>query len=211
MSSSTTQASHVANPNLDPVSAKSENLSITPQKKIEDLHALIQKAGVAMLTTRAADGELHSRAMVATTPKTATQLRLVFIANNVSHKFDELSNDSHVNVSYCHTPTTSWASFSGKATVSQDKAKIKEHWSSSAAAYFGNLNDGIHKGDHDDPRVSIIEVIPDEIRYWVATQSNITRAITEVVTSAVGSYTSPGELRTITKQEIQLVEGLHTK
>jgi hypothetical protein len=35
-------------------------------------------------------------------------------------------------------------------------------------SYFGDLNDGVHHGNEDDPRVSIIEVVPTEIRYWVA-------------------------------------------
>jgi general stress protein 26 len=39
-----------------------------------------------------------------------TQLTLVFIANNSTAKFDEIKNDSHVNVSFCDTTTTSWAS-----------------------------------------------------------------------------------------------------
>lgn len=38
------------------------------------------------------------------------QLTLTFIANNVSHKFEELQNDSHVNVSFLNPETTSWAS-----------------------------------------------------------------------------------------------------
>ena len=38
------------------------------------------------------------------------QLTLTFIANNVSHKFEELENDSHVNVSFLNPETTSWAS-----------------------------------------------------------------------------------------------------
>ena len=39
-----------------------------------------------------------------------TQLTLTFIANNVSHKFEEIQNDSHVNVSFLDPSTTNWAS-----------------------------------------------------------------------------------------------------
>lgn len=52
----------------------------------------------------------------------------MFIANNASAKFDELQNDSHVNVSYYDEKSTNWASFSGIAKVSQDKELIKKHW-----------------------------------------------------------------------------------
>jgi len=80
-----------------------------------------------MLTTRSADGQLHSRAMNPVSRMLSpsicshiddylrlaeknTQLTLTFLANNVSHKFEEIQNDSHVNVSFLNPETTSWAS-----------------------------------------------------------------------------------------------------
>jgi len=100
-----------------------------------------------MLTTRAADGHLHSRAMAPASrtsilvfkwcfnsppPSIAfenSQLTLIFIANNVSGKFDEINNDDHVNVSFCDHSSTNWASYCGIAKVTQDKELIKKHWS----------------------------------------------------------------------------------
>ena len=58
-----------------------------------------------------------------------TQINLFFIANNASHKFDELKHDSNVNVSFYDQKTTGWASISGIARVSQDKELIKKFWS----------------------------------------------------------------------------------
>ena len=58
-----------------------------------------------------------------------TQVNLVFIANNASPKFLELQNDSHVNVSFLDTSSTSWASYSGTARVIEDRAVIKNYWS----------------------------------------------------------------------------------
>jgi hypothetical protein len=93
------------------------------------LHAILKSAKIGMLTTHGVDG-LHSRAMIPSSrlciprsdnwrdskvlPPTAfsdTQLTLVFIANNATAKFDEIKNDSHVNVSFCDTNSTSWASY----------------------------------------------------------------------------------------------------
>lgn len=59
-----------------------------------------------------------------------TQVNLVFIANIASDKFDEIKNDSHVNVSFYDASNTSWASYAGTAQISQDKEKIAKHWSS---------------------------------------------------------------------------------
>ncbi|KAH7916575.1 hypothetical protein BJ138DRAFT_1139369 [Hygrophoropsis aurantiaca] len=164
-----------------------------------------------MLVTRDSNGNLHSRAMNLASPHSNMELNLFFIANNVSHKFEEINNDAHVNVSFYEPSSTNWVSYSGQAKVTQDKELIKKYWSSIITGYIGNLKDGVHKGDQHDPRVAVIEVIPDEIRYWITKHSAPIRAMEVAAGAATGKATSPGELRTITKKEIQLTEGLHTK
>ncbi|EMD37839.1 hypothetical protein CERSUDRAFT_136712 [Gelatoporia subvermispora B] len=164
-----------------------------------------------MLTTRASDGTLHSRAMAPVGPYTPTQASLVFVANRSSPKFDEIQNDGHVNVSFYDESTTNWASYCGTAKISQDRDKIAKHWHPALSAWFGDLGDGVHKGDQNDPRVALIEVIPTEIRYWIATQNVVTRAVNVAVSAVTGNSAAPGELRTITKEEVQLLEGIHNK
>lgn len=65
----------------------------------------------------------------------ATQVNLFFIANNASHKFEEIGTDSNVNVSFYDESTTSWASFTGTAKITQDQALIKKFWSSSCVIF----------------------------------------------------------------------------
>ncbi|KDQ57465.1 hypothetical protein JAAARDRAFT_47435 [Jaapia argillacea MUCL 33604] len=203
--------SSTTNKSLDPYTEKAENNTHSPQEKIEGLHEIIKAAGSGMLVTRAADGHLHSRAMAPAGPHGASQVNLIFIANNSSHKFEEIQHDSHVNVSFYDVKTTNWASYAGTARITQDKDLIKKHWSSIISGYFGDLGDGIHKGNEHDPRVSIIEVIPEEIRYWVATSGAVGRTLQVAVGAATGKGAAPGELRTITKEEIQLTQGLLSK
>ncbi|KAJ7680276.1 hypothetical protein DFH06DRAFT_1162434 [Mycena polygramma] len=196
---------------LDPYTANAEDSTHSTQEKIAGLHEILKAAQTGMLTTHGADGHLHSRAMIPSAPFDDTQLSLVFIANNASAKFDEIKNDSHVNVSFCDTNTTSWASYSGTARISQDKELIKKHWSSAMSAYFGDLKDGTHHGDVNDPRVSVIEVVPAEIRYWVATKGSMARAADVALSKVTGKVSAPGELRTISETEVQLSQKLHTK
>jgi len=197
---------------LDPYTAKAEDhKNLTPQEKIKDLHEIVKASKTAMFTTRAADGHLHSRAMNPSGPFEDSQVTLVFVANNVSGKFDDIANDDHVNVSFCDSSSTNWASYCGIAKVTQDKEVIKKHWSRFITAYLGDLHDGVHKGDEHDPRVSIIEVVPDSIRYWITHSNTVTRTAQVAASAAMGKATSPGELRTITKEEIQLTHGLNTK
>ncbi|KAI0298521.1 hypothetical protein BC826DRAFT_997819 [Russula brevipes] len=200
-----------SNVKLDPYVAQAQNDDLTPSQKIEGLHKVIQGAQTGMLTTRASDGHLHARAMTPVGPYSNIQVNLVFIANNTSPKFQEIRNDSHVNVSFFDTATTHWASISGTARAVEDRSVIKKHWSTCMASYFGDLGDGVHKGDENDPRVAAIEVIPDEIRYWLATSGSVSRSIQEVASAVSGKVTVPGELRTITQEEIQLVQGLSAK
>ncbi|ESK96673.1 protein bli-3 [Moniliophthora roreri MCA 2997] len=196
---------------LDPYVSKSENKDATPQQKIHDLQQIIKSIHSGMLVTRCSDGSLHSRAMAPVTPDSETQLNLLFFANNASHKFEEIQHDSHVNVSFYNSDNTSWASYAGIATIKQDRDLIKKYWSISLSAWFGDLKDGVHKGDENDPRVSLIQVEPYEIRYFIATKGAIGRAIETGVSALTRGISSPGELRTLTKEEIQLAQGLHQK
>lgn len=74
---------------------------------------------------------------------------------------------------------------------------------SRTSAWFGDLGDGIHKGDQNDPRVAVIQVVPEEVRFWISTGNVVTKAA-DIVTSAVtGKVAAPGELCTLTKEEVR--------
>ncbi|KAJ3489021.1 hypothetical protein NLI96_g2411 [Meripilus lineatus] len=201
----------MSHPELDPYTAKATNDDLSPQEKIEGLHSIVKRVKTGMLTTHSSDGHLHSRAMTPAGPISPTQASLVFITNNASSKSDEIKHDAHVNVSFYDENTTNWASYCGIAKQSQDKDKIAKHWSPTTAAWFGDLGDGIHKGDQNDPRVALIEVVPTEIKYWISTRTALGRAVEIGVSAVTGRGAAPGELRTITTAEIQLLEGVQSK
>jgi general stress protein 26 len=191
---------------LDPYSRIAESKDVPLLQKIADLHLVVKAAKTGMLVTRDPNGNLHSRAMAPANVLGSSQLNLVFLANNVSCKFEEIENDSRVNVSFFDPSSTDWASYSGRARVTQDKELIHKHWSSSVTGYIGNLGDGVHKGDEGDPRIAVIEIIPDEIKYWISKQSSISRTLQVAASAVIGKATAPGELRTIHKEEIQLAQ-----
>ncbi len=62
----------------------------------------------------------------------------------------------------------------------------------------------MHKGDKNDPRVAVIEVIPNEIRYWQSSQTKVGQAMNVAVSAVTGKTAVPGELRTITKDEVSI-------
>ncbi|KAF8513100.1 hypothetical protein BU17DRAFT_77232 [Hysterangium stoloniferum] len=200
-----------SNPTLDPYTKNAEKTDLTLQVKIDGLKAIVKNCETGMLTTRSREGHLHSRAMTPAKSSNQDDLHFVFIGNNASDKFDEIKNDDHVNVSFYDHSTTDWVSVAGTACVTQDKTFIKRFWSPNLAGYFGDLHDGVHKGDVDDPRVSAIEVIPREIRYWVVNKGKLAQSVQAVIGVATDKRKAQGELRTITPGEIQSVEGLHQK
>lgn len=61
---------------------------------------------------------------------------------------------------------------------------------------------GVHKGDYNDPRVSLIEVVPHEIRYWVNTKTSIGKTVQMAISTVTGKGSAPGELRIITPEEV---------
>ncbi|KAG8956275.1 hypothetical protein FRC04_004352 [Tulasnella sp. 424] len=192
----------------DQYTAKSESTNdVTPQHKIDDLNNILKQTKYAMLTTRDAQGCMHSRCMALASHD---GLHFSFISDNTSHKQDELNTVDDVNVSFLDPSSTNWVSVCGKARTHQDREQIDKLWSSTASAWFGDLGDGVHKGNKNDPRVCIIEVIPDSIRYWWTTKSKLGQNIDIMASAVTGKVASPGELRTITKDEIRIIEGLNT-
>src|SRR5215216_633474 len=93
-------------------------------KKIDELYELIEDIGTAMFTTRRNDGRLMSRPMA--TQKRNPIADLWFVTDVESHKLEELEYDSNVNLGYFDTKTREWVSVSGTATISTDRAKIRE-------------------------------------------------------------------------------------
>ncbi|KAG8702297.1 hypothetical protein FRC09_004811 [Ceratobasidium sp. 395] len=190
----------------DITTQKALNTKLTPQEKIDGLNEIIGKVEVAMLTTVGTNGELHSRSMA---PASTKGLRFAFLADNSSYKTNEIEANSAVNVSFYDPGSRHWASIAGKAKLSQDRGKIKELWNPLTKAWFGDLGDGVHKGDETDPRVMIINVAPTEIRYWYTTRTSVGTMVDIVTSAATGNVASPGEIRVITPEEIALVEGLN--
>ncbi|KAN0062693.1 hypothetical protein ACQY0O_004888 [Thecaphora frezii] len=178
---------------------------LTTQEKIDGLLAITKTVGTAMLTTRSPDGKLAARAMA---PSTTEGLVFSFYFNTDSGKTDDIEHDPQVNVSYYDPKTTDWVSISGRATINRDSSKIKKHWSAGLKAWFDDKKDGKHTGDHDDPRVVLLDVVPEEIRYFKA--DGKIKALAETAKAAIsGHAASPGKLVIITKDEVQLAGRVH--
>lgn len=98
----------------------------------------------------------------------------LFLANNHSKKFSDLSNNKTAQVTFQNSSSQDWVSVSGTATTtSNDDPRIKDLASKFTGAWFGDLGDGVHNGTADDPRMSLIEIKANYISYWKATVGSL--------------------------------------
>jgi len=135
---------------------------MTDDKRIDELHELIEDIEVAMLTTRRPDGRLVSRPMM--TQKREAVADLWYVTDIESHKMDELESDPHVNLAFYDQHSREWVSVSGLARLSRDRDRIRELYDSSWKAWFEKVDD-VRDGGPDDPRIALILVEADSVTY----------------------------------------------
>ncbi|KAJ3151539.1 hypothetical protein HDU89_001982 [Geranomyces variabilis] len=183
-------------------SSKARNLDETSsnEQQIAELYKLIDGIETAMLTTRNSNGQLVSRAMQ--TRQRVAGADIWFVTNIKSHKLDDLHFDSNVNVAYYKPSTSDWVSVSGTATISQDKAKIAELYQPDLKAWFGDLGDGIHNGEVNDPRIALVFVKAESVHYQMQNKST-PRVLFEIVRgSLTGERPAVGPLRELGASEL---------
>ena len=143
-------------------------MSTSTKQKVEELYELIGEMEIAMMTTREPSGQLHTRPMATQTQAGIGDL--YFVTNVETDKVDELEADPNVNLGYYNASTYEWVSVAGKARISQDRAKIKELYQPDWKAWFGDEG-GERNGGPDDPRLALIVVDCESVRYSKAKHS----------------------------------------
>ena len=116
---------------------------------------LVEDIEVAMMTTRRADGHLESRPMA--TQKRAEGADLWFVTAESTPKLADLERDPHVNLAYYKDRTREYVSVAGLATLSRDRAKIRELYALDWKVWFPKGDDPRH-GTAEDPRFVLIGV-----------------------------------------------------
>ena len=150
------------------------------RKKIAELAKGIH---IAMMTTVARDGSMSSRPMaVQDKPFDGT---LWFLTRNTSEKIDEIADDQHVTLNFADTSASKYLSLKGRASVNQDRSKIKDLWNPMYKAWFP-------KGE-DDPEIAVLRVDVHEGDYWEATSGKIVMMMKYAVAAATGGKVEVGE------------------
>ena len=101
---------------------------------------------------------------------------LWFLSANDSHKNQEIKNDMQVQLLFQGSNYSDFLNLYGKATISEDKKKIRELWQPILKTWF---TAGV-----DDPRISVIKVVPQEGYYW-DTKHNMAVGLLKRITGAI--------------------------
>lgn len=115
---------------------------------------LMKKIGFAMLVTRDGD-RLRARPMSAHLERENNAI--YFLTDARRHKDDEIARNPGVNLSFADASAQKYVSLTGTAVVSNDRAKIKELFSTPAKAWWESA---------DDPNIRVLKVTPDDAEYW---------------------------------------------
>ena len=102
---------------------------------------------------------------------------LWFLSASDSRKNEELALDPAVKLYFQGSKHSDFMQLNGQATITRDKAKIKELWSPMVQTWF---TEGM-----DDPRVTVIQVTPTAGYYWDTKHGNAVAAVKIMIGAAL--------------------------
>lgn len=151
-------------------------------QNIEKLAKLIKDIDIAMLTTVADDGSLHSRPM-SSNGNVEFDGSIWFFTYGNTHKVSEARRHP-VNVSFADVKNQCYVSISGTAELVRDQDKMKELWRPEYKAWFPK---GL-----DTPDIALLKVTGNKAEYWDSPNSLISHAIA-LLQVATGQTVTVGE------------------
>jgi general stress protein 26 len=132
-------------------------IDLSGAKAVEKMKQLVDKAETCFFCTG-----VISNTSTGTRPMSVQEVdeqgNLWFLSADDSHKNEELSRDASVQLFFQRSAHSGFLTLNGKATVSRDKARIKELWEPIIKTWFTE--------GEDDPRITVIKVKPTDGYYW---------------------------------------------
>ena len=103
---------------------------------------------------------------------------LWFLSASDSHKNLELGADTSVSLFFQGSEHSDFLHLKGRASVSRDRARIEQLWQPVLRTWF--------TGGVDDPRITVIEVTPEEGYYWDNKHGNTIAGVKMLIGAATG-------------------------
>jgi general stress protein 26 len=144
---------------------------------IKQIKTIVKKASTCFFQTDVAFGDSGGvRPM--SVQRADDDGTLWFLSAIDSHKNEELSQDPAVTLYFQGSAHSDFLVLHGRATISRDKAMIKELWEPILKTWF---TDGI-----DDPRITVIRFIPTGGYYWDTKHGNAVAGVKMLIGAAIG-------------------------
>lgn len=144
---------------------------------IERIKEMIKSAPSCFFcTTASSGGSKGVRPM--SVQEVDDQGSLWFLSAADSHKNQELAADPAVKLFFQGSSHAGFLALTGRGSVSTDRQKIRELWQPVLKTWF---TEGI-----DDPRITVIKVVPSEGYYWDNKHGNAVAGIKMLIGAAIG-------------------------
>jgi general stress protein 26 len=150
---------------------------------VPHLRKLVKGIKFAMMVTRDETGSLHSRPM--TLQESEFDGDFWFFASRSRGPAPELQKSAQVNLSFAKPESSEYVSVTGRAELSQDRAKMKELWNPMYKAWF-------EKG-LEDPDLTLIRVKVESADYWESPSSKVVQLVA-FAKAIVGVKTSEADI-----------------
>jgi general stress protein 26 len=147
------------------------------QEAIEQIKEIVKKAQTCFFCTAQSTGG-SSGARPMSVQQVDDVGNLWFLSAYDSHKNAEIALDPAVKLYFQGSAHSDFLQLDGHATISRDKAKIKELWEPIIKTWF---TEGV-----DDPRITVIQVMPADGYYWDTKHGNAVAGIKMLIGAAVG-------------------------
>ena len=136
---------------------------LTREDRVKYIREKIKDIRVAMLTTVAASGTLHSRPMHTT--EVDLNADVWFFTSESSEKMQAIFHDGRVLLSYANPSANTYVNLRGKAQQVDDPAMKERLFNPAVKAWFPK---GL-----DDPDLTLLKVAIDEAEYWDSSSSSL--------------------------------------
>ena len=157
-----------------------------PRANIDRVWAIIEKVGVAMLTTQSPGG-LRARPLEAR-PDRAAGL-IWFVTDIHSGKEHEIEAEHDVGLVFIDAKDKAYLSITARAEARRDPAKAAEIWKSTDDAWWSGP---------DDPNVCVLRVRPMTAELWDGPASTAVAAFEFAKARITGETPNLGENRKVT-------------
>jgi general stress protein 26 len=150
--------------------------------ELSRLLELIRQIRVALLTTAASDGTLHTRPVQ--TLGVEDDGTLWFFTDLHSAKAAEVRANMYVSLGYADPSTHHYVAVSGAGTLGRDPTRAHELWQIEQRAYYPE--------GPQDQRLGVLEVRIERAEYWIAPGrvsylfAALKAAVTGIPTAVVG-------------------------